>query len=137
MRRLFAPFALVVLLVAGCSDPGNALSRAESTGVLTVGVVENPPRTVPEDGGGVGGADAELIRDYAESIDAHPSWQVGRLDALADAVGRGEVDVIMGSGGGADGVTATAGGPEGTVFLVGEEEDPLRESLDAWLADRD
>ena len=51
MRRLLAMALLPLLLVAGCSDPGSALDRAESTGVLTVGVVANPPLAVPEDSG--------------------------------------------------------------------------------------
>ncbi|MGO1165543.1 MAG: transporter substrate-binding domain-containing protein [Janibacter sp.] len=133
MRRLLAMLLLMpLLLVAGCSDPGSALSRAESTGVLNVGVVDNPPRTVPEDGGDVSGSDAELISDYADSIGAHPSWQVGDLDALADAVDRGEVDVIIGADGTSDGLTTT----EGPV-LVGEAEEPLKTSIDDWLADRE
>lgn len=137
MRRLLALSMTPLLLAAvSCSDPGSALSRAESTGVLTVGVVENPPRTVPADGGEVDGSDADLIRGYAESIGAHPSWQVGELDPLTEAVGRGEVDVIIGADEGADGLEA-ASGPDGAVVLVGEEEDPLRESVEEWLAGRD
>lgn len=135
MRRLLAALVLPLALAA-CSDPGSALSRAESTGTLTVGVVDNPPRTVPTEGGEVTGPAADLINDYADSIGAHPSWQVGELEALADAVDRGEVDVIIGADGEAKGVTPTsASGDAGTV-LVGEEETPLRDSINAWLADR-
>ena len=107
MRRLLATLVLPLALAA-CSDPGSALSRAESTGILTVGVVDNPPRTVPTEGGEVTGPAADLISDYADSIGAHPSWQVGKLDALASAVDRGEVDVIIGADGEAKGVTPTS-----------------------------
>lgn len=136
MRRLLALLALPLLLIAACSDPGTALSRAESTGVLNVGVVDNPPRTVPGEGGEVTGTDAELITAYAESIDAHPSWQVGELDALAAAVDRGEVDVIIGADGPAEGVTAIGEGTGGTVALVGAQEGPLEDSINDWLAER-
>lgn len=136
MRRLLAILLLPLLLTA-CSDPGSALSRAESTGVLNVGVVDNPPRTVPTDGGDVTGPAADLIGDYADSIGAHPSWQVGELEALAAAVDRGEVDVIIGADGEAKGVTPTTSSGDAGAVLVGEQETPLKESIDAWLAERD
>ncbi|MEK4242864.1 MULTISPECIES: transglycosylase SLT domain-containing protein [Janibacter] len=136
MRRLLAILLLPLLLTA-CSDPGSALSRAESTGVLNVGVVDNPPRTVPTDGGDVTGPAADLIGDYADSIGAHPSWQVGELEALAAAVERGEVDVIIGADGEAKGVTPTSSSGDAGAVLVGEQETPLKESIDAWLAQRD
>lgn len=136
MRRLLA-ILLLPLLLAACSDPGSALSRAESTGVLNVGVVDNPPRTVPTDGGDVTGPAADLISDYADSIGAHPSWQVGELEALAAAVDRGEVDVIIGADGEAKGVTPTSSSGDAGAVLVGEQETPLKESIDAWLAERD
>ena len=136
MRRLLAILLLPLLLTA-CSDPGSALSRAESTGVLNVGVVDNPPRTVPTDGGDVTGPAADLIGDYADSIGAHPSWQVGELEALAAAVERGEVDVIIGADGEAKGVTPTSSSGDAGAVLVGEQETPLKESIDAWLAERD
>lgn len=136
MRRLLAILLLPLLLTA-CSDPGSALSRAESTGVLNVGVVDNPPRTVPTDGGDVTGPAADLISDYADSIGAHPSWQVGELEALAAAVDRGEVDVIIGADGEAKGVTPTSSSGDAGAVLVGEQETPLKESIDAWLAERD
>lgn len=137
MRRLLAILLLPLLLLAACSEPGSALSRAESTGVLNVGVVDNPPRTVPTDGGDVTGPAADLISDYADSIGAHPSWQVGELEALAAAVDRGEVDVIIGADGEAKGVTPTSSSGDAGAILVGEQETPLKESIDAWLAQRD
>ena len=131
MRRLFALLALPVLLIAACADADSALSRAQSTGVLNVGVVDHPPETVPGEGGDVAGPAAELIGDYAESIGAHPSWQVGRLDALAAAVERGEVDVIIGATGPVEGLTAPA--VDETTILVGAQEPDLEDSINAWL----
>lgn len=136
MRRLLA-MALLLLVASGCSDPGSALSRAESTGILTVGVVDNPPLTVPGDGGDVSGPAAEMITDYAESIGAHPNWQVGELDALTSAVDRGEVDVIIGADGPTKGVAAISPSAGGGIVLVGEQETPLKESINAWSATGD
>lgn len=137
MRRLLALALLPLLLVAtGCSDPGSALSRAESTGILNVGVVDNPPLTVPADSGEVSGPAADMITGYADSIGAHPSWQVGDLDALAAAVDRGEVDVIIGADGPTKGVTATSSSGDSGIVLVGEQEQPLKDSINGWLADR-
>lgn len=137
MRRLLALALLPLLLVAtACSDPGSALSRAESTGILNVGVVDNPPLTVPADSGDVTGPAADMITGYADSIDAHPSWQVGELEALAAAVDRGEVDVIIGAGSPTKGVTATSSSATGGVVLVGEQEQPLKDSINAWLANQ-
>lgn len=132
MRRLLAMLFLPLLLAAGCADPGTALSRAESTGVLNVGVVENPPLTVAGDGGDVTGPAADEISAYAESIGAHPTWQVGDLEALAAAVDRGEVDVIIGADGPAKGVTAASSSGDGGVVLVGEQEQPLKDSISDW-----
>lgn len=135
MRRLLGILLLPLLLI-GCSEPGTALSRAESTGILNVGVVDNPPMTVPGEGGDVSGPAADLVTAYADSIGAHPSWQVGELDALVAAVQRGEVDVIIGAGGPTKGVTATSSTGDAGVVLVSEQETPLKDSIDRWLAER-
>lgn len=136
MRRLLAMALLPLLLVAGCSDPGQALSNAEATGILNVGVVDNPPRAVLGEGGDASGPAAEMITAYADSIGAHPNFQGGELDALAAAVERGEVDVIIGADEATKGVTATSSSGEGGVVLVGEQEGPLEDSINAWMADQ-
>lgn len=136
--RLHVGRGLVLALTAGalvgCSSGPGALARAESTGILTVGVVESPPATVPEEGGEVSGPEADAIRDYATSIGAHPTWQVGTLDALVAAADRGEVDVVIGATDAPAGTTPTAA-HAGHVMLVDADELELRDSLDAWLAD--
>lgn len=131
MRRLLALLIIPLLLIAACSDAGSALSRAHSTGVLNVGVVDNPPQTIPGEGGDVTGPDAELIGAYTESIGAHPSWQVGDIDALTAAVDRGEIDVIIGANGPVEGLTGPASGS--TTVLVGAEEPQLKDSINVWL----
>lgn len=135
MRLL--PRLLVPLVVAGsvaaCSSSGGALGRAESTGILTVGAVESPPAVVPSEGGEVTGAAADLVDGYARSIEAHPTWRVGGSPDLAAAVGRGEVDVIIGVPAGEvpDGMTAVGEGA--TTMLVADDEPQLRDSLRDWL----
>ncbi|WP_165399682.1 hypothetical protein [Janibacter limosus] len=49
---------------------------------------------------------------------------------------RGEVDVIIGADGPTKGVTATSSSADGGVVLVGEQEQPLKDSINAWLADQ-
>lgn len=133
-RRVLLP-VLGLALVAACSSSGGALGRAESTGILTVGVVESPPATVAEEGGEVSGTEAEAVRGFAESIDAHPSWQVGELDALVAAADRGEVDVVIGVDAGTDAKGAeTTSDRGGKVMLVDADETELRSALDEWLA---
>ena len=78
----------------------------------------------------------DRITAYADSIGAHPNFQGGELDALAAAVDRGEVDVIIGADEATKGVTATSSSGEGGVVLVGEQEGPLEDSINAWMADQ-
>lgn len=137
MRRLLALLALPLLLLSACAESGQALSRAEATGVLNVGVVPDPPRVVAGEGGEVTGADADLVTDYAESIGASPTWQIGDAEALAAGVERDEVDIIIGADSeeGLSGVRSVGSGD--ATFLVGADEDPLRKSIDAWLAEQE
>jgi len=137
MRRLLAMLALPLLLIAACSDAGSALSRAESTGVLNVGVVEGAPGVEVRDGGEVTGAPADAITAYADSIGAHPSWQVGEVSALADAVGRSEIDVVIGADPGVERLVTTDPGAKGATFSVGDAETPLKDSINAWAAQAD
>ena len=71
----------------------------------------------------------------ADEDQARPG-QVGELEALAAAVERGEVDVIIGADGEAKGVTPTSSAGDAGTVLVGDQETPLKESIDAWLAER-
>lgn len=49
---------------------------------------------------------------------------------------RGKVDVIIGADGPTKGVTATSPSATGGVVPVGEQEESLKDSINAWLADQ-
>lgn len=137
MRLALRPLIplLLLALVAGCSSSGGALGRAESTGILAVGVVESPPATVAEEGGDVSGSEAEVVSGYAESIGASATWQVGGQEALVAAAERGEIDVVIGvsAGTSAEGMSATSD-RGGYVMLVKDDEGELLGSINSYVA---
>lgn len=98
-RSLLAMTALVLLL-ASCqssfpADSQGTLERATG-GELRVGVSENPPFTEVASDGTVGGSEAELVTDYAETIDAEIRWVPGGENVLASEMNAGNLDVVIG-----------------------------------------
>ncbi|MCG7309434.1 transporter substrate-binding domain-containing protein [Brachybacterium sp. ACRRE] len=89
-----------VLATAGCADAvprdsQGTLERAEG-GRLFVGAAENPPWTEIADDGGVGGLEADIIADYAASIDATVEWTTGGMNELARTMKNNELDLVIG-----------------------------------------
>lgn len=96
--------AAVLLLLAftftgaSCSsfptDPEGTLDRVTG-GTLRVGVSHSPPAT---DVGGAepAGTEADLARDFAESLDARVEWIEGGEEYLMEALKQGEVDLVVG-----------------------------------------
>ena len=84
---------LIATFLAGCglqipSDPDGTLDRV-SGDVLRVGASPDAP-LVREEGGEVSGPQAELVDEFAASIDASVEWTVGSEETLVDeARGRG------------------------------------------------
>lgn len=92
--------AVVLLIATGClgqfpADAQGTLDRAMG-GVLRVGISENPPFTQVDADGAVSGDEVDLITEYAASIDAEIDWAPGAESVLADAMGAGELDVVIG-----------------------------------------
>lgn len=89
---------LVLVVLAGCSgypaDPYGTLERATG-GVLQVGVVHNEPY-VSVVGGAPSGQEVELVRRYADGIDARIEWTAGSEGSLVDRLEHGQVDMIIG-----------------------------------------
>jgi ABC-type amino acid transport substrate-binding protein len=88
----------VATLLAGCgltipSDPDGTLDRVRG-GELRVGVSVNPPWTGA--GAGRSGTEVDLVREFAERVDAEIAWTEGGEEALAGAMERGELDLIIG-----------------------------------------
>lgn len=92
---------LVVALIAalaGCgmtipSDPDGTLDRVTG-GELRVGVSVNPPWTAP--GPDRSGTEVDLVREFADRLDAKIAWTEGGEETLAGAMERGELDLIIG-----------------------------------------
>lgn len=102
MRRSLAglvAIAAATVMLVGCSsipaDPDGTLDRVQG-GTLRVGFTENAPWVVlPEDGEPTG-TEPDLVRAFAERIDAAVEWTQGSETRLADALERGELDVVVG-----------------------------------------
>lgn len=98
--RAAAAAVAAALLVSGCSGPFPADSQgslARATGgTIYVGATANPPWTEISPDGAVTGGEADLVTDYAESIDAEITWVPGSESVLADRMKDGELDIMIG-----------------------------------------
>lgn len=98
MARLLVLVLILGLPFAGCefpADPEETLEKARG-GTLRVGVVENDPWVVIEPGKEPSGVEPELVRRFAETIDAEIVWEEGSADELAPAVSGFQLDVLIG-----------------------------------------
>ena len=106
MHRITRGLILVAVLVGlvGCSghypaDPDGTLDRV-SGGTLRVGISHQPPWV---DTGGEGnseqdpgGIEAQLIQDYAQSINAEVEWHAGGEEQLITLLSQSELDIVIG-----------------------------------------
>jgi polar amino acid transport system substrate-binding protein len=97
--RCFAAVACAVAAVAaGCqfpADPEGTLDRVEG-GTMRVGVIHEPPWVILEEGRDPAGVEPELVRRFAETIDAEIEWVEGTEADLAAAAGGFQIDLIIG-----------------------------------------
>lgn len=98
--RIVTALLALCVITAGCAggpprDSQGTLDRVTG-GVLRVGISEHPPFATVGADGQVGGEEAELVREYAASIDAEIDWMPGPESALAEAMKAGELDVVIG-----------------------------------------
>lgn len=99
LRRRLVACSLIAsaLSVGACDfprDPEGTLDRVEG-GTMRVGIVENPPWVVL-DGDEPTGVEPELLRRFAETIDAEIEWVPGPEAELAEAIRGFQLDVIAG-----------------------------------------
>jgi polar amino acid transport system substrate-binding protein len=90
--------AALFVIVPGCGfpvDPEDTLENARG-GTLRVGVIENEPWVVLEPGKEPQGVEPELVRQFAESIDAEIAWTEGSADELAPVVSGFQLDLLIG-----------------------------------------
>lgn len=83
----------------GCGDmpkdPAGTLERARG-GVLRAGAVAAEPWVVIGPGGTPTGPEADLVHEFARSIDARVEWRTGGADELMHALEQRELDVVVG-----------------------------------------
>jgi polar amino acid transport system substrate-binding protein len=90
--------SLLALGVAGCdfpADPEGTLDRV-SGGTMRVGVIDEPPWVILEEGREPDGVEPELVRRFAETIDAEIEWVEGTEADLAGAAGGFQIDLLIG-----------------------------------------
>ena len=96
-RRLLQLGAALPLVLGACRfprDPDETLERV-TDGTMEVGVLESAPlaqwsESEPE------GVEVDLVKGFAESLGARPSWHRRRDMALREALERGAIDLLIG-----------------------------------------
>ena len=94
-----APLLALTLCVAGCgvtvpSDPQGTLERVRGD-ELRAGASASR-ELVSIDGSDVSGPLAEVVEDFAASLDAHVTWTVGSEEDLVDGLEAGRLDLAIG-----------------------------------------
>lgn len=85
--------------LAGCgvaipTDPEGTLDRVRG-GELRAGASASG-QLVTIDGRAVGGSLAEIVEDFAETLDARVEWTVGSEEELVDGLESGDLDIAIG-----------------------------------------
>lgn len=97
-----SPLALVALVsvfaLAGCgsvpADPDGTLERV-TNGVLHVGASPDDG-LISVTGDEVSGQEAELVEDFAETLNARVEWTVGGEENLVGQLDAGKLDLVVG-----------------------------------------
>ncbi|MGH2957816.1 MAG: substrate-binding periplasmic protein [Solirubrobacterales bacterium] len=100
MQRIIAIASALtaVLFAVACQyprDPEETLDRVEG-GTMYVGVIEDPPWVVLDEGEEPQGVEPTLVRQFAEGIDAEIEWVEGSEAELMEAMRGFQLDVIIG-----------------------------------------
>lgn len=98
MKRTALSMLLLALSLAGCQyprDPEETLDRV-SEGTMYVGVVDNPPWVVLDEGKEPQGVEPALVREFAAELDAEVEWVEGSESELAEAMRGFQLDLIVG-----------------------------------------
>ena len=101
-NRLFTVSVIVCCLsfaISGCTypaDPEGTLQRVQGQSMV-VGLVENQPWVTRLDSGEPAGVEVELVRRFAQELDATVEWVWGSEQKHMEALARFELDLaIMG-----------------------------------------
>lgn len=96
MRALLPLVLTAAALLAACQYPRDVegtLDRADG-GTMRVGVSDNEP-WVNLDGSQPSGVEPEIVRRFAETIDAEIQWIQGDSEELVGALEGGQLDVVI------------------------------------------
>jgi polar amino acid transport system substrate-binding protein len=96
---VYTILVILSVLTAGCGtlprDPENTLNRVREQHRMRVGLVEHPPWVVRSSGEPVG-AEVQLARQFGSSIGANPEWFWNSEQQHMQALGRFELDLVIG-----------------------------------------
>ena len=88
----------LVFALAGCgsipADPDGTLERV-TDGVLRVGVSPDDG-LISVAGNEVSGKEAELVEDFAETLNARVEWTIGGEERLVGQLDTGKLDLVVG-----------------------------------------
>jgi polar amino acid transport system substrate-binding protein len=96
VRVLCSLLLIAAVALAGCQYPRDVegtLDRVDG-GTMRVGVSDNEP-WVNLDGSQPTGVEPEIIRRFAETIDAEVQWVQGDSEELVEALESGQLDVVI------------------------------------------
>ena len=96
MRLALTLALLTAALAAGCQYPRDVEGTLDrvSGGEMRVGVSDNEP-WVNLDGQEPTGVEPEIVRRFAETIDAEIHWVQGDSEELVEALASGQLDVVI------------------------------------------
>ena len=90
---------VAVVLLSGCSrfpaDPYDTLEQVQG-GVLRVGVSPHKPWTVVSGAAEPSGVEPDLVRAFADGLQARVEWRVGGEEMLVGELEEGRLDLVVG-----------------------------------------
>lgn len=88
---------LALSLLGACDLPADpeGTSRRAANGTILVGVIESPPWASLA-GGGAQGVEAELVQEFAKSMNARVGWISGSESRLMQALTQHQLDLVIG-----------------------------------------
>jgi polar amino acid transport system substrate-binding protein len=97
--RLVTILASLLLSTAACDslpkDQKGTMERIRSTGEIRVGLSEQDPFVTTRDGEPAG-VEVEILKRFAESLNARPVWSYGGEERLIKSLEHFDLDIVAG-----------------------------------------